>query len=66
MIIISNQAQSLIKHIKSFDMEDFEKWWLELPKITPIGTSYIFQYIDMKENRIWEDGKFQIPKKDGE
>ena len=63
MITISSQAQSLIKHIKDFDIEDFEKWWLELPKITPIGTSYVFQYIEMKENGIWKEGKFIIPEK---
>ena len=66
MITISSQANSLIKHIKDFDIEDFEKWWLELPKVTPVGTAFVFQYVDMKENGIWKDGKFQEPKKDGE
>ena len=64
MITISPQANSLIKHIRDFDMDDFEKWWLELPKITPVGTAYIFQYIDMKEQGIWKDGEFIMPKGD--
>ena len=64
MITISAQASSLIKYIKDFDIEDFEKWWLELPKVTPIGTAFVFQYVDMKENGIWKDGKFMMPKGD--
>ena len=42
-------------------MDDFEKWWNELPKVTPIGTAFVFQYIEMKENGIWKDGKFIVP-----
>jgi len=59
MIIISPQAQSLINHLKDFDMKDFEKWWNELPKVTPVGTAFVFQYVDMKEQGGWKDGKFQ-------
>lgn len=65
-IIISSQAESLIRHLKDFDREDFEKWWKSLPEVTPIGTAYVFQYVDMKQNGVWKDGKFIIPKKEGE
>ena len=64
-VIISQQAESLIKHLKDFDREDFEKWWIELPKITPVGTAYVFQYIDMKEQGVWKDGKFIVPEVKG-
>ena len=61
-MILSNQAESLTKHIKDFDREDFEKWWRELPNATPIGTNYIFQYLDMKDRGLWKDGNFAVPK----
>lgn len=57
-MILSEQAENLVKHLKEFDRKDFDKWWNELPKITVVGTSYIFQYLDMKEKELWKNGKF--------
>ena len=58
---LSEQAVSLIIHLKEFDIEDFKKWWNELNKVTQVGTGYIFQYVDMKQREEWKDGKFAIP-----
>ena len=60
MMALSSQAESLVKNLKEFDIEDFRKWWNDLPKVTQVGTSYLFQYIDMKEIGHWKDGKFTI------
>ena len=57
----SEQACSLIIHLKHFDIEDFKKFWEGLPKVTQVGTGYIFQYCDMIERGEWKDGKFTIP-----
>lgn len=58
--MISSQAESVIENIKDFDREDFEKWWNELPKITPVGTNYVIQYLDMKKRGLWKEGKFSM------
>lgn len=63
--MMSEQANNIVKNLKEFDLNDFEKFWLNLAKVTPAGAHHIIQYLDMKERGIWKDGEFQEPKKDG-
>ena len=57
-MIISEQARTIIKNMQGFDEKDFEKFALELPKVTVQGTNNIVQYLEMKERGLWKDGKF--------
>lgn len=43
----SNQAQIVIRNLKSFDHLDFEKWLLN--KVSEVGDRMIFEYIFDKE-----------------
>ena len=61
VMALSEQAVSLVIHLKDFDIEDFKKWWSNLNKVTQIGTGYIFQYVDMKSRGKWKDENFTIP-----
>lgn len=59
MVLISEQAKTLINNFKDFNEEDFEKFTLELPKITIQGSNSVIQYVEMKNRGLWNDGKFK-------
>lgn len=60
--VLSEQANGLVKNLKEFDKEDFDKFYAKLHEVTIVGTNIVFQYIEMKERGLWKEGNFIMPK----
>lgn len=65
MTILSEQAKGLVKNLKEFDKEDFDNWYSKLHEVTIVGTTIIFQYLEMKERGMWKEGEFVVPEQKG-
>ena len=50
----SGQAKGLIKHLKDFDQEDFERWYKE-EYMAVVGGGQILEYLRQRDRKEYEE-----------